>query len=147
MIANNDLALDTAQVQALAASMLSVARVDGMQPQEDQLIRAFYVGEARPGLPPYADLPQDEAGVDRLLAAAGKDPAYAEQLVMMCLMTAYADGRCSDAERQKVQHLAQQAGVDSAQLAELQTQVKDTLIGSLAHLPDSAGVAALVKDL
>lgn len=136
-----------AQVTALVAGMLAVAHVDGVQPAEEQLIRTFYEQSATPGMPQFDQVGHTHAQVNQLLAAAGGGAGFAEQLVLMCFMTAYADGHMSDGERALVLDLAKQAGVAQARADELLQQVKDSLIGSLAHLPDAESVAALSKTL
>ena len=135
-----------AQVIALVECMLSTARVDGVHPQEVALIAKFYEEQRRPDMPAFDDLAA--AGMDAgLLSTLGLDSEFAEQLVLMCLMTGYADGQLSDAERKHVLGLAQQAGVATERVDELLLQVKDSLIASLAHLPDAKSVAALAKTL
>jgi tellurite resistance protein len=136
-----------AQVTALVAAMLAVAHVDGVQPAEEQLIRTFYEESATAGMPAFDQVGHTHAQANELLAAAGGGADFAEQLVLMCFMTAYADGHMSDGERALVLDLAKQSGVAEARAAELLQQVKDTLIGSLAHLPDAESVAALSKTL
>lgn len=136
-----------AQVTALVAGMLAVAHVDGVQPAEEQLIRTFYEQSAAPGMPKFDQVGHTHAQVNQLLAAAGGGADFTEQLVLMCFMTAYADGHMSDGERALVLDLAKQAGVAEARADELLQQVKDSLIGSLAHLPDAESVAALSKTL
>ncbi len=136
-----------AQVTALVGAMLAVAHVDGVQPAEEQLIRTFYEQSATAGMPQFDQVGHTHAQADQLLAAAGGGADFAEQLVLMCFMTAYADGHMSDGERALVLDLAKQAGVAEARAGELLQQVKDALIGSLAHLPDSESVAALSKTL
>lgn len=135
------------QLLALAESMLSTAQVDDVHPQEVALIRRFYDEQRSADMPTF----------DAMLAAAGKDPTrlaalagdadFAEQLVLMCLMTGYADGKLSEAERSHVQGLAKQLGVSDEVQAQLLLQVKDSLLASLAHLPDAQSVAALAKKL
>lgn len=135
------------QLLALIESMLSTARVDGVHPKEELLIRGFYEEQRLAGMPAYEAVAlASKAGTDKLRGLAG-DVAFAEQLVLMCLMAGYADGRLSEAERNHVASLAQQLAIAPARLNELHVQVKDSLIGSLAHLPDSASVAALAKTL
>lgn len=139
--------MTAAQVLVLVDGMLSTARIDGVHPKEVDLIRTFYNEQRKPDMPDF----------DAVVAATGKDPAlashldddaaFAEQLVLMCLMTGYADGKLSDAERTHVLGLARQLGVAEAKFEELLLQVKDSLIASLAHLPDAESVAALAKTL
>lgn len=139
--------LSPAQVTALVASMLAVAHIDGVQPAEEALIRKFYSESASAGMPAFDQVGHTHAQAHQLIAAAGGGADFADQLVLMCFMTGYADGHLSDAERQFVFELAKQGGVAEARANELLQQVKDTLIGSLAHLPDAESVAALSKSL
>ncbi len=140
-------AMTQAQVLALVDSMLSTAHVDGVHPQEVALIRKFYEEQRKPDMPAFDAVAAATGKDPALLSKLGTDPAFAEQLVLMCLMTGYADGKLSDAERKHVQALAQQAGVAPTRVDELLLQVKDSLIASLAHLPEPESVAALAKTL
>jgi uncharacterized membrane protein YebE (DUF533 family) len=140
-----DAAFTAPQLAALVQGMLSTARIDGLHPKEESLIRAFYDAQREPGMAEFDALAAG-AGAPLPATVAG-DAAFAEQLVLMCLMAGYADGRLSDGERNHVGAIAQQAGIGSERLAELHLQVKDSLIGSLAHLPDPESVAALAKTL
>jgi hypothetical protein len=143
----SDVPMTQAQVMALVDSMLSTARIDGVQPQELALIRKFYEEQQQSGMPAF-DAVLGAGGKNAApLSALAADAGFAEQLVLMCLMTAYADGKLSQAEHQHVLALAQQLGVSPGRCAELLLQVKDSLIASLAHLPDPESVAALAKSL
>ncbi len=140
-------AFSNEQLIALVESMLSTARVDGVHPKEEALIRTFYEEQRLPDMPAYEGV---EAAADKgskQLAALRGDVGFAEQLVLMCLMAGYADGKFSEAERGHVAQLAGQLSVPPARMGELHLQVKDSLIGSLARLPDAQSVAALAKTL
>lgn len=139
--------ITAAQVKALVASMLAVAHVDGVHPEELALIRSFYEESAGAGAPAFDTVAGSHAQAAELLAAAGGGADFAEQLVLMCLMAGYADGHLSEGERGLVDQLAHRAGVAPAKVEELLQQVKDTLIGALAHLPDAQSVADLAKTL
>lgn len=135
------------QVKALVAAMLAVAHVDGIHPEELSLIRTFYEGSAGADSTAFDSVSGSHAQAAELLKAAGGGADFAEQLVLMCLMAGYADGHLSEGERGLVDQLAQGAGVAPEKVEELLQQVKDTLIGALAHLPDAQSVADLAKDL
>lgn len=143
----SDAPMTQAQLTALVDSMLSTARIDGVHPQEDALIRTFYEEQKLPGMPAFDAVLAKVGQSAALPAQLGADSAFAEQLVLMCLMTGYADGKLSPAEHQHVLALAQQLGVAPERCDELLLQVKDSLIASLAHLPDAESVAALAKTL
>ena len=140
-------ALSGDQVLALAASMLSTAHVDGVHPQETALIRQFYDGAGVAGLPPFSAVEGMGPKADALLGKVAGDTAFAEQLVLMCFATAYADGALSDAERAHVEKIATAAGLAAPRTTELLEQVKDSLIGALSHLPDAESVAKLAREL
>jgi len=141
--------LTNPQVLAMVSCMLAVARIDGIRPEEVAVIRAFYDGSAAPGLPPFAAIENAHCDLATLpgLSGGGVDMDFAEQVVLASFLAGYADGNLSDGERAQVAAIAAQLGLAAARTAELQTQVKDTLIGALAHLPDSASVAALAKTM
>jgi hypothetical protein len=135
------------QVLALVACMLSTARVDGVQPQEVALIRHFYETSGVQGLPPFGEAEGLAGSSGALLKKVPADAGFAEQLVLLCFATGYADGALSDAERSHVETIAADAGVPTARVVQLLDQVKDSLIGALSHLPDAQSVAQLAKDL
>lgn len=136
-----------AQVVALIECMLATARVDGLQPQEVDLLRGFHATQQQPGLPAFEQILNapgpEQAPIDAVRAA----PGFADEVVRMCLVTGYADGKLSAAERQHVHTIASALGVSSERFAELHVQVQDALLGSLSHLPDAESVAALAKEL
>jgi tellurite resistance protein len=134
------------QLLALVESMLSTARVDGVHPKEEALIRAFYEEQRVSGMPTFEKVATADKAAKPLKGLAG-DAGFAEQLLLMCLMAGYADGKFSEAEGSHVGRLAAQLGVSATRLDELHLQVKDSLIGSLARLPDAESVAALAKTL
>jgi hypothetical protein len=68
-------------------------------------------------------------------------------VLLMSIMTAYADGRITDAELAHVNALGESVGVPASRMAELRLTVRDSLLGSLSHLPDAESVAALAKSM
>ena len=140
-------ALSRPQLIGLVECMLATAQIDGVHPKEVALIQAFYDEQRQSGMPAFDAVKAEAAKGAIDLAALRGDAGFAEQLVLMCLMTGYADGRLSDSERQHVTGLARQLGIGEARFGELLLHVKDSLIGSLAHLPEPESVAALAKSL
>src|SRR4051794_20683882 len=119
-----------AQALALIGCMLSTAHVDGVHPGELALIRRFHDESADLGLPDFDTLVAAPAEAAVSLAGIGADAGFAEQLVMLSIMTGYADGDFSETERAHVAGLAAQVGVDADRFAELHQGVKDSLIQS-----------------
>jgi uncharacterized tellurite resistance protein B-like protein len=146
MNASNEQKMSPDQVMALAACMLSVAHVDGVHPAEEALIARFYQDNGTPGMPALSEVgaKHEEAG---FLEGLASDVAFAEQLVHLCLITGYADGRLSDEELAHVTRLAARVGVAASQVQALRTEVKDMLVASLSHLPVAESVADVAKTL
>lgn len=144
----SDQNLSPTQVIQLTRAMLSVALVDAIQPVEAALIGQFYETSRSEDMPSTAAVlanprahPLDPAEL------AGSPAEFADTLVLMCLMTAYADGRLSAEERAHVQAIASAAGLSAARFDALLAQVRDELVGALSHLPDAGSVAAVVREL
>ena len=137
------------QVLAMAACMLAVARVDGIRPEEVAVIRAFYAGSLLEDLPPFTAVEEanhDLTKMPGLQATVGEED-FAEQVVLASLLAGYADGQLSDGEYAQVCAIATRLGMSPSRVGELQLQVKDSLLGSLAHLPVSESVAAIAKTM
>jgi tellurite resistance protein len=140
--------LSPAQVTQLTKAMLSVALVDGIHPAEAALIGQFYESSRTPDMPDTGTVLATPA--DRALdvtALKGSNPALADTVVLMCLMTAYADGQLSPAERAHIQDIATTLAVDAARFESHLAQVRDSLVGALSHLPDAGSVAKVVQEL
>jgi len=148
MSAIQDQTLSPAQVILLTKAMLSVALIDGLAPAEAALIGQFYENSRNATMPGTTELlARPDARQFAVAELAGCNAELADTVVLMCLMTGYADGRLSDAERAQVQAIASELGVDDARFEALLAQVRDELIGALAHLPDAGSVAVVVKEL
>lgn len=148
MNAIKDQELSPTQVIQLTQAMLSVALVDGIHPAEAALIGQFYESSRSADMPSTAAvLARPDASPFDAAQFAGVPAAFADTVVLMCLMTAYADGHLSASERACVQTLASTMGVDAARFEAHLSQVRDELVGALSHLPDAASVAAVVREL
>ncbi len=140
--------LSPAQVILLTKAMLSVALIDGLAPAEAALIGQFYESSRSASMPGTTELlARPDARQFDVAELAGCDAGLADTVVLMCLMTGYADGRLSDAERAQVQAIASELGVSDEHFDELLAQVRDELVGALSHLPDAGSVAVVVKEL
>lgn len=140
--------LSPAQVTQLTKAMLSVALVDSIHPAEAALIGQFYESSRSADMPSTSSVmaspeaqPFDAAGL------AGSPAEFADTVVLMCLMTAYADGHLSAAERSHVQAIANTLAVDALRFEAHLARVRDELVGALSHLPDAGSVAVLVREL
>lgn len=148
MNAMQDQNLSPAQVTQLTKAMLSVALVDGIHPAEAALIGQFYESSRSTDMPTTSSvMASPEAQPFNAATLAGSPADFADTVVLMCLMTAYADGQLSPAERDHVQAIATTLGVDAARFEAHLAQVRDELVGAISHLPDAGSVAAVVKEL
>jgi tellurite resistance protein len=139
--------LSPAQVAQLTQAMLSVALVDGIHPAEAALIGQFYESSRSADMPTTATALAMDARAFDARSLLPCDAEFADTVVLMCLMAAYADGSLSTAERSHVQATATALGVDAARFEAHIAQVRDELVGALSHLPDTASVAAVVQKL
>ena len=140
--------LTPAQVVQLTKAMLSVAFVDGIAPAEAALIGQFYETSRNADMPTTATfLANPEAKLFDAAAVAGSRAEFADTVVLMCLMTAYADGHLSAKELSQVQDIATALGLDATRLEAHLAQVRDELVGALSHLPDAGSVATVVREL
>lgn len=140
--------LSPAHVVQLTRAMLSVAAVDGIQPSEAALIGGFYDSTRNADMPTTALFLADPAAQNfDTTVLAGSSAEFADTVVLMCLMTAYADGQLSAAERSHVQTIATALDMDSARFEAHLAKVRDDLLSALSHLPDAGSVAAVVRKL
>jgi hypothetical protein len=140
--------LNPAQVVQLTQAMLSVALVDGIHPAEAALIGQFYESSRSADMPATAVvLGRADAQDFSPSQLAGVPAAFADTVVLMCLMTAYADGELSPAERAHVAAVGSAMGVAVERFEGHLSRVRDELVGALSHLPDAASVATVVREL
>jgi hypothetical protein len=144
----NDQDLNPTQVVQLTQAMLSVALIDGIHPAEAALIGQFYESSRSADMPSTAAVlgRPDAQGFDAS-QMVGVPAAFADTVVLMCLMTAYADGQLSPAERAHVEAMASAMGVTEARFEGHLSRVRDELVGALSHLPDASSVATVVREL
>ena len=148
MLTMLDQDLSSTQLIQLTKAMLSVASVDDIQPAEAALIGQFYESSRRADMPTTASFLADP--VSRQFDAkdlTGSTAAFADTVVLMCLMTAHADGELSAAELSHVQAIATTLGLDTVRFNAHLEQVRDELVGALSHLPDAGSVAVVAREL
>jgi tellurite resistance protein len=135
------------QADAFARGLYAVARADGeVHPQERALITEFYAG-ARPS---SFDLNALERQ-DKISAAALAQILATGELVRLFLRTAilcaWADGGYSKAEGAVIAEYATAGGVEAAELAELEAEVKEYMLAQLAHLKNVDAAIEVKKEL
>lgn len=144
---NPNLQLTAPQVLALTAAMLAVSHADGVHPSETQLIQQFYEGSREESMPTYAEVEGSHTQAVSLLEKLEFNLEFADALVASCLMVGYADGDLTGNEQDTARGLARAYGISTENFDRELQVVRDTLLGSLASLPDAQSVAALAKEL
>lgn len=127
-------------------TLLRVARIDGMHPAEEQLIRTFYDSCAEGlKLPAFDELLQQPAGhIDaRLFSNDGER----EMLLALSIMTAYADGNLSQPESDAIYAIAADLQIDPERVSTITGFIKDHMLAQLSHLPDAGSVAKVAQEL
>ncbi|WP_373973986.1 hypothetical protein NT239_10040 [Chitinibacter sp. SCUT-21] len=132
--------LNAEQIRQACYAMLSVARLHGLHPAETALIAEFWSSAPELGtFDPAQPAPFDPSHLPA--------PADRELVIDLCLACAFADGNYSAEEKAQLKHLADQLAVSEEVLTQRSDNIRQAFLGSLAHLPDSASVAALSKAL
>ena len=144
----SDQNLSPAQVNQLTRAMLSVARVDSIQPAEAALIGQFYETSRNMDMPTTATfLASSTAHEFATSELTGSTAAFADTVVLMCFMTAYADGNLSADELSHIQAIASTLKMETTRFDAHLARVRDDLVAALSHLPDAGSVAAVVREL
>src|SRR5262245_2596541 len=131
--------------EAIARGLFEVARADGVHERETALIASFWIetGGEHAGL---ADLERrGPIGGAELAAALGTDEER-QLFLKTALLLAWADGKVTPAENKVVTAFAGALGL-SDRLETLETQVKEYLLGHVAHLHNTDAAVAVARRL
>jgi len=131
--------------EAIARGLIAVAKADGhIHEREAALIADFYSSTTERAI--------DMAALDRAdpvdgayLAATLPTAELRELFLKTAVLLAYADGSYSSAESTVISSFASALG--RTDLAHIETQVKEFLLGQLTHIKNSAAVAEVAKKL
>lgn len=137
------------QAEAIARGLFAVAHVDGVHEREAALIAQFYAATAEGAVAAdFSELERTVADVDGpWLASALPTTELRELFVKTAFLLAYADGRVSIQERERITAFAVALGVDNAGMQRLEAGVKDYLLRQLAGLSNVEAVAQVAKKL
>jgi tellurite resistance protein len=133
------------QAEAIAQGLIAVAKADGqIHEREAALIAEFFSS--------VTERPIDMAALERadpvdgaFLAATLPSVDLRDLFLKTAVLLAYADGNYSAAESKVIASFA--AALGQTNLADLETQVKEYLLGQLTHVKNSAAVAEVAKEL
>jgi len=133
------------QAEAIARGLYAIARADGnVHEREAAMIGEFFnATTAHPAdLGALARAPKI---APENLAAMLPTPELRQLFVKTALLLAYVDGEYAPGEQKAIADYAQVMNI--ADVATIEAQVKDYLIGQLSHLHNVQGVADVAKTL
>ena len=140
-----EIALDTAQAEAIARGLFAVAKSDGLHEREAALVASFWadVGGSPAAL---AELERRAAVTGAELAAALPTEPMRLLFLKTSLLLAWADGKVSKQEHAVVDAFAKALGL-APRIAELENAVKEYLLSHLAHLSNTTATAQVAKGM
>src|SRR6185436_3208158 len=137
-----ELDVSALQAEAIARGLYAVAQVDGVHERELALISDFYQAASEGGRANPASIervgPLDPKDVAQLLL----DRPHRELFVKTAFLLAYSDGQVTAAERTKIAEFAKALEVSAEAQTQLEAEVKDFLLRSLAGLSNVEAVTA-----
>lgn len=122
-------------IQVIVRAMHEVAQLDGVHEAEQVMLRDFYdaVQQDTGALTTFQELCRSAFDIDearRILDTPDRKAA----LLRSCLLLAYADGRYSMAEREKIRSFADALGVPAHATLALEESVADQLMQNIARI-------------
>lgn len=127
--------LSDAQAEWLTRGLLDLAAVDGVHPNEIELIKEFYAGSDAEKRSRVDTLKGESFDLDAAASAfkAG-GPKVVEAFLTACYLLIYADGEHSDEERSRVRVYAEALGIDHGALEMLHTKARLVLLQQLTGI-------------
>ena len=140
-----EISLDPFQSEAFARGLYAVAHVDGVHAAEEAMVAAFWSesGGSAQGL---ADFARRAAITGEELAAALPGKELRHLFLRTAVQLAFADGKVSDSERALVRGYAEALGLGQ-ELAVIEEQVRDFMMGQLSHVQNVDVLAQVAKKL
>ncbi len=122
-------------IQMIVRAMHEVAKLDGVHDGEAVMLREFYSACERDSgaLTSFEELVR--GGFDLKEAKRILDtPERKSALLRSCLLLAYADGRYSNPEREKIRGFADGLGVPAAATLAMEESVADQLMQNISRI-------------
>lgn len=138
--------IDRQAVEAIARGLYTVARVDGLHEREAGLIASFWI-DAGHGAASLSDLERAEPMKPADLATILTREEERQVFIKTALLLTWADGKVTDEERKIVGEFARALGIDAKTLETLEAQVKEYLLGHLAHLQNTDATTQVARKL
>ena len=142
-----NLDLNFAQAQCLCRGMYALANSDGMHEREEMLIKEFHNACRPAGGPSYEDTVK---GTFRIEDAADqfKQKEQRHMFIKTLWLLAFADGKVTAPERDKIAAWAKALGVSPEDTEELHIATKEYLLGQLStRIRNTEALAQVSKEL
>ena len=131
--------------EAIARGLFAVARADGVHEREAALIASFWM-ESGGGSGALADL-ERRPPIDGTALAASLGTDEERHLFMKtAILLAWSDGKVSPEEKKVLADFAHALGLH-AKVTLLEEQVKEFLLGHVAHLKNTEATVAVARKL
>jgi tellurite resistance protein len=133
------------QAEAIARGLFAIAHADGVHEREEALVASFWA-EAGGSDRALSELSRRQAITTEELSTALSTPELRRVFLKTALLLAFADGQVSRKESELVRHYSKELGLD-AELSTLEEQVKEYLLGQLAHIHNTQALVEIAKKL
>jgi tellurite resistance protein len=140
-----EIQLDHYQAEAIARGLFAVAKADGIHEREAALVASFWAdtgGSAQS----LSELERRDAISDAELSTALSSKAHRQLFLKTAVLLSFADGTVSDKEKEILSRYAGCLGL-SEELPQMETEVKEYLLGHLSHIHNVEAVAEVAKKL
>lgn len=126
------LSLNLEQIKVLVRGMHAVAVCDGISDAEQVLLREFYEGcrHDLAGASSYEDIISEPLNMDAAKLAL-KTPELRDLFLQSCILTAFVDGKLTDAERAIFAEYCKALDVSEDHFADLQEKTRSYLVRSI----------------
>lgn len=137
--------LNQFQAEAIARGLFVLAKADGLHIRETSLIAAFW-GETGGSKHALSELENREDITTEELGSALSTPELRQIFMKTALLLAFADGEVSQKESEVVLRYSESLGL-GAELPVMEEQVKEFLLGQLAHIHNTEALVEIAKKL
>jgi uncharacterized tellurite resistance protein B-like protein len=144
---HEEIEISQSEAEAIARGLFAVARADGqLHEREAGIIAQFYaeVADSPSQLGALERSPKIEAAA---LAAALPGKGARHLFLKTAMLLAYVDNAFAPGEAKLIGEYASAMGIAKAELAVLETQAKEFLMGQLSHLHNVDAVVEVSKKL
>lgn len=127
--------LNIAHVQIILRGMYAVALTEGVHDTELVMLKDFYdqCAVETEALASFRDVVDTPFDAETAVSVLNSD-ALKQTFIVSCIFLAYADGKYSEKERQKIRELCNAIDVSQDQLAEIENLAADQLMAQFAHI-------------